>query len=117
MAMPTESGSELMSHITAGGMIVYIIEGLKKSGWFPWMDFDTKRVNQLASFIMAIVAVVGISYTYDPALDGGTLIIHGLSWGAVSTMAWEVCKQYMAQQLIFDGIVAPKTADKLEGKR
>lgn len=115
--MVAESSNEILSHLTAGGLIVYFIEGLKKSGAVPWLSFDTKRLNQITSGLFAAIAVIGINYTYDPSMDGGTLVIHGLSWASVGAMAWEWCKQFVTQQLIFDGVVAPKTADKFEGKR
>lgn len=107
-----ETGSEVMSHLTAGAMVVYFIEGLKKSGRVPWLDFDTTRLNQITSALLAAVAVIGINYSYDPSIDGGQLVITGVSWTAISAGAWEWCKQFVAQQIIFDGVVAPKSAAK-----
>ena len=111
-----ETSSEVLSHLTAGAMVVYFIEWAKKSQLTPWLTFDTKRLNQITSALLAAIAVVGISYSYDPSADGGTLIIHGLSWSSVAAGFWEWAKQFTAQQLIFDGVVAPKTTAKGQDK-
>ena len=104
-----ETGSEVLSHLTAGAMVVYFIEWAKKSKLTPWLTFDTKRLNQITSALLAAIAVIGITYNYDPTIGGGTLVIHGLSWSALATGVWEWAKQFCTQQLLFDGVVAPKT--------
>ena len=102
-----ETSGEITSHLTTGAAVVYGIQWLKACGWFPWLTSDTKQVNRAVSAVLAAIAAVGINWAYDASVDGGTLIIHGLSWSALATGAWEWFKQFTTQQLIWDGVVGP----------
>lgn len=111
-----ETGGELTAHITTGAAIVYIIEWMKRSRLTPWLDIDTGTLNRITSALLAAIAAIGINWQYDPLIDGGTLIIKGLSWTAVGMGAWEWFKQFTMQQLIFDGIVDAKRVKKEYGE-
>ena len=97
---------ELTAHLTTGAVIVYFIEWMKKAHWIRTFTPDTKTLNRVTSLILAGVASLGINWTYDPQV--GQLVITGLTWSAVAMAAWEFVKQFVTQQLIFDGIVAKK---------
>jgi len=99
-----ENSGELTAHLTSGAAAVYAIEFLKSRNWFPWMTQDTKMLNRIVSFVLATASVIGISWSYDPSL-GGDVHIPGVQ--ILLGGAWEVCKQMMAQQVIFDGVVGP----------
>lgn len=103
-----ETGNELTAHITTGAAIVYLIQWMKTSKLTPWLDIDSKTLNRITSALLAAIAAIGINWTYNAAVDGGTLIITGLSWTAVVAGAWEWFKQFTMQQLIFDGVVDAK---------
>lgn len=107
-----ESGNELTAHLTTGAVAVYMIEWLKRQEWCPWLDVDTGTVNRIVSLGAAVIAVMGISFTYDPQV-GGT--IHIPSLAVLMAGAWEVAKQFTTQQLLWDGVVAPKQMRVKEG--
>lgn len=100
-----ETGSELTAHLTTGAVAVYLIQWLKRQGWCPWLDDHTGAANRIVSLGAAVIAVMGITFTYDPS-SGGDIHIPALS--VLLTGAWEVAKQFTTQQLIWDGVVAPK---------
>ena len=102
--------SELTAHLTTAAVIVYGIEWLKQRGGFRWLNIETKRLNRIVSGICAAIAAAGINWTYDPAL--GTLVVTGLTWTAVLTTASEWVKQFMVQQVLYDGVVQKAGAAK-----
>lgn len=97
-----ESGNEITAHLTTGAMIVYGIQFLKTQGWCPWVAEHTVAVNRVLSVGGAVIAVMGITFSYDPAV-GGTIQIPALA--TLLTGAWEVLKQYTTQQILYDGVV------------
>lgn len=107
-----ESGQELTAHLTTGAAVVYGIQWLKSQGWCPWLTEHTGAANRVVSLGGAIIAVMGITFSYDPSV-GGDIHIPALS--VLLAGAWEVVKQFTAQQLIWDGVVAPKQVRVKEG--
>ena len=102
-----ESSGELTAHLTTGAVVVYFIELLKKSRWATVLTPDTRALNRIASAMLAAVASFGINWSYDPVV--GQLVVTGLTWSMIMMSAWEFLKQFVVQQLIFDGVVAKKT--------
>ena len=103
--MNTETGSELTAHLTTGAAIVYGIQWLKAQGWCPWLNEHTGAANRIVSLGAAIIAVMGITFSYDPNVGGD---IHIPMLSVLLNGIWEVTKQFTTQQLIWDGVVAPK---------
>jgi len=96
--------TDITAHVTTGAVIVYLLEWLKRSGWCP-LTTETKHLNRLLSGLLAVVAALGIQWSYDPATGG---VIHLPALAMLVTSGWEVIKQFTVQQLIWDGIVEPK---------
>jgi hypothetical protein len=103
-----ETNGELSAHITTAAAIVYFIQWMKASGYTPWLTADTTTLNRITSALFAAIAAIGINWSYDASLQGGTLIITGISWVAIAHGAFEWFKQFTLQQLVFDGIVQKK---------
>lgn len=97
-----ESGSELTAHLTTGAAIVYGIQWLKAQGWCPWLDEHSGAANRIVSLGGAVIAVMGITFSYDPAVGGD---IHIPMLSVLVGGAWEVGKQFTLQQLTYDAIV------------
>ena len=91
---------------------MYGIQWLKSQGWCPWVSEHSGAVNRVVSLGGAIIAVMGITFTYDPSVGGD---IHIPALATLLTGAWEVAKQYTCQQLLWDGVVAPKQVRVKEG--
>lgn len=102
--MTAENSGELTAHITSGAVIVYVIEWLKANPRFSWLRAEQKTLQRVVSAVLAAVAAVGINWTYDAT--HGTLVITGLTSTAILLTGWEWLKQFVVQQLIFDGVVA-----------
>jgi hypothetical protein len=55
--------------------IVYAIEFLKRSRWFPWLTISTDGINQWVNFFAAFAAGFGIHATLHMDGASGTLIV------------------------------------------
>ena len=106
-----ESGSELTAHLTSGAAIVYGIQWLKTQGWCPWLDEHSTAANRIVSVGGAVIAVMGITFSYDPAVGGD---IHIPMLSVLLTGAWEVVKQFTLQQLTYDAIVQKAGANPVD---
>ena len=101
--MTAESANELTTHITTGAVVVYVLQWLKSSHWFPWLTIDTKKLNRIISAVAAAGIALGIHLTYDA--NTGTAVITGLTASSVWLTFYEWLKQYVTQQVIYDGVV------------
>lgn len=93
--------TDVTAHLTAGAVIVYIIEAIKRSNW-TFMTDDTKALNRFVSAVCALVAATGIAWTYDQA---STEVVIRFTVSGVAAGTWEFLKQYIAQQLIYDAAI------------
>jgi hypothetical protein len=105
-----ETSGELTAHLTTGAVVVYVIEWLKASGWVPWIRADSTTLNRLVSAVTAAAVAFGINWTYTP--DTGTLVVQGLTLSSLALTFWEWLKQYVVQQLVYDGVVQKSGAVK-----
>ncbi len=96
---------DLGAHVTTGAMLVYGLEYLKRVGWCPWLRAETRLLNRLVSVGYALIVSVGITVTGD-AGSGWVWYIPPLSTLLIGI--FEAAKQFTAQELIWDGVVAPK---------
>lgn len=97
-----EGAPELVTHLTSGAMVVYLIEALKRWGAFRWLNVDTTTLNRALSAGAALLVSLGISITGD-ADTGWTIHVPMLS--VLTAAAWEWAKQFIVQQVIYDGVV------------
>ena len=95
---------DALTHLTTGAMVVYFLEWLKRTRWISMISPETKALNRLISGVAAIVIALGIEWQYDPAV-GGIVKLPALTI-AVSS-GWEAVKQFVSQQLLWDGVVEP----------
>lgn len=108
-----ETSGELTAHLTSGAVAVYAIQYVKSQSWFPWMNTDTKVLNRYVNGILAAVSVMGISWSYDPSV-GGTIQIPAAM--VIASGLWEFAKQYILQQVIYDGVVEPASRKEITVK-
>lgn len=101
-----ENTGEIMTHVTTGAVAVYAIEWAKRTPLLSWVHADTKALNRALSGLLAVVAAVGIGWSYDSAT--GTLVVNGLTWGAIVATGWEAVKQFVLQQILFDTTINRK---------
>ena len=96
-----EPSDEIMTHLTTGAVVVYLIQWLKAIPQFRWISADSGVVNRVVSAIAAAMIAFGISITGD-ASTGWAITIPSLAMLAGS--AWEFVKQFMVQQVLYDGV-------------
>lgn len=97
---------ELLSQLTSSAMVIYFLQTLKKSSWFPWLTAETKTLNRLVGFLGAGLTAVGIHFAFD--VQQGQLLITGLTFSGLLHGAWHWAQQYALQQLAYDAAVASK---------
>lgn len=92
--------NELLTQFTWASVVVYGLQYLKASSWFPWLTTRTKGLNRLAAIAGASLTAVGIAWHYDPV---GTLTITGVTAANLLHGVWHIAQQVAMQQVIFDG--------------
>ena len=89
----------LVTQTFSAGGIVYIIQQLKKSGWFPMLTNDTKKLNQLASAFGALLSGAAIHYNWDQA--AGVITITGVTSASLVLLIWHTAQQFVGQEYIY----------------
>ena len=97
-----ENTDAMMTHFTSGAVIVYLIQYAKEWGWTSWITPDSKTLNRVVSAVAAAVVAFGITATGDLS-HGWTIQIPAGS--ILMTGGWEWVKQYVVQQVVYDGVV------------
>lgn len=93
--------------LTAAGStaiaVPFLIQVLKNSPYFPWIDRQTQRVNFAVGVLSSGLSAAGIHFAYDHAAAsiGITISLHML-------YSWFV--QWSGQQVVYKGFVVPAEA-------
>lgn len=101
---------ELLSQLTSSAVVIYAIELVKRSHWFPWLTAETRTLNRVAAVIGSLIAAVGIHYSYDAS--AGALVITGLTTWGVAHGIWHWAQQYAITQLAYDAAIDNKFKPK-----
>lgn len=80
-------------------LAVVLIDFLKKSAWFKWVNEGSWVANRVAATILAALATVGVGVTYDTA--AAQLVISGLSATAIVGFLVEFAKSWVEQKLMY----------------
>lgn len=101
-AAPDHAKEQLMWGLVA----VFLLQSLKKTGWFPWLTEQTAaRVKAQWGFFLALFTAFGVRLAITGSIlndqDGATITISGLSWDVIKDVAW----QWASQQAIYKTIV------------
>lgn len=93
------------TQITASALVVYGVELLKKSSWFPWIHRGSDAVNRTVAGTMAIATALGIHTKFDA--EHGTLLITGLTLASVAHFGFDWLRSFVFQEMIYKGVVKP----------
>ena len=104
--------NDVTAHLTTGAVVVYVLEWLKRAGWCRVISADTGALNRLLSGVAAALMAFGINATGDASV-GWT--IHVPSVAVLVAGLWEFSKQFVVQQLVYDGIVQKAGVVKQKG--
>lgn len=101
--------NEVLSQFTAAAVVVYALQMLKKSAWFPWLNQQTTHLNRFVSAVGALISAVGVGWAFAPVAGVAgayTVSLTGLTWGNIALGVWHWANSFAAQQLLYDGVVS-----------
>src|SRR5215468_9891679 len=81
---------------------VYLINILKDSKWFPWLNTEADKINRMVSVVVALLTAAGVKIAMDGNIwSGGVLTIHFPSaWDLVDTLM-HFATQFGLQEMIY----------------
>ncbi len=91
-----------------GFYIPRVLEYLKHTSWFPFLEEGLDRVNRVVSVIVACLIAAGLTWQFSNTPDGWSLTI-----GANSSLAaflFNAARQFALQQFFFEQLRAAKAA-------
>ena len=89
----------LQNQVGIGFLAVWIIQRLKASGWPPWINDSTGKLNRFLSALAASLATVGITWNYR--VEGGVLTISGLTLAGVAAFLSTLVSQGAIQEVLY----------------
>ena len=96
----------LLSSGTLAILVAYVVQGLKKAPWFPWLTIQTGHLNLLVSAALAMATSVGVHWTWHGGEDG-TLMITGLTLANLQAFLGHAAAQFAAQHIAYKTAVVP----------
>ena len=96
----------------------WIIQAMKNSKLqvLAWINHNTPGISKIVSFVAAVGAAAGITFTYNQA---GDFVIHGLLLAAVGKAVWHTIINYGMQKGWYKQVfndVAPGVAPPMRAK-
>lgn len=64
----------LYTHLTAGAIFAYLLSHLQQWGKVPWIRNDTVKLNAGIRLGLAVIANVGIHWTWSGSWEAGRII-------------------------------------------
>lgn len=100
----------LPSQITAASIVVWLIQYLKNSNRFPWLQVDTDLLSRIVSVILGAASASGILIAYGWVDETSTfnLSASGLTPTHVAQFIWSVITSVTIQELVYRGAVKKK---------
>jgi len=77
---------------------VWVLQWLKKSNWFPWLNQNSATANRVVAFAIALLSAAGITWHYNVTL--GTLTVMGLTEQAI----WTALAGFVTNELVYMGV-------------
>ena len=85
--------------IAAG--VVWLLEWLKRSNWFPWLNQNSVLVNRVVSIVVALIAAIGVTMSITGNLQlGGSLTI---TFPSLPTML-DAGSHFLTQLVLQEGL-------------
>lgn len=103
-----------LSVFTSSAIVVWLIQQVKASKYFPWITAETTKINRVASAILAMLTSAGLGWAWTPATH--TLVISNLTWAVVGLAVWHSIQHFCLQEAIYraterkSSIIAPQAS-------
>jgi hypothetical protein len=91
--------SVVMTHVTAAGLSVALIQWLKNSNRFPWVTREKGRLLRVLAIIASAIGAVGISYTWHPDARQLVFTLPTLAGLVAMLIAW--VKSFIVQEIVY----------------
>lgn len=101
--------SVVMTHITAAGIAVAVIQWLKNSKYFPWITAEKGKLLRVLAIVTSAIGAVGIGYTWHPDARQLVFTIPTLAGVFAMIAAWG--KSFIMQEIVYQGTVKNPVAD------
>ena len=95
--------NELGNQAGTAIMVAYVLEWVKRSGWFPFLSAtSSERLKVMAGALAAFATTVGIHYAFDVDLTGHSVFTLTIPTGAeLFHSASDFGKQWAFQQFAY----------------
>lgn len=98
----------LSTQITYAGIVVYLMQRIKDSPKFPWLQAGQKYITRTVSIVVAFFGHAGISYVWDPSIDAGgnrhlSLAIPTFTAGTL--LIWHWLGQFVMQEFAYQATI------------
>lgn len=105
--------ASFVSQLKINGVVAFVIQQLKvsKAPALAWINENTPWVCRGIAAIAAAFTSLGLKWTYNSAVAGGTFIVTGLSLTVIVTALWHIAQNYLFQhawyKVVFNKPAAP----------
>jgi len=108
MAAETVFGSQfILAYATT-----FILQWLKEKPWFPWISYETEKLNKLVSYTVAFLTGLGVYVVFDKA--AGVLTISGLTLANLYHALTHMGGQLVLQQVAYRHIASPPLPGRMQ---
>jgi hypothetical protein len=91
-----------------------VMQWLKGKKWFPFLNYDTGRLNSIVAAIVAALSGAGIFFTFDRHL--GILTVTGLTPANLTALLGRALAQYLLQHFAYRAVIAPPLPGAIQEK-
>lgn len=81
------------TQVAAAAIITALINWLKKSPYFPWLNQESAKLNRFIAFVLSGLATLGIHAQWSSA--NHSLLITGLTLATIGAGAWHWLVQFL----------------------
>jgi hypothetical protein len=101
--------SVVMTHVTAAGISVAVLQWLKNSKYFPWITAEKGKLLRVLAVITSAIGAVGIGYTWHP--DARQLIFNIPTLAGIFAMFAAWAKSFVMQEIVYQTAAKNPVAD------
>jgi hypothetical protein len=91
--------SVALNMVGAAAVIPFLLEGLKKAEWFPWITTGTAALNRWVGILAALAVTVGIHYEWTA--ETRQLLVVVPTFAQFLGMVFNAASQWGLQQYVY----------------
>lgn len=94
---------QVLTQVHTGAVIVYLLQKIKTSKYFPWINAQSSRLNRWVAIIASAAAALGIHASFNH--QAGVLTITGLTVASIAQFAGKWLQGFIYQELIYQATI------------